>query len=107
MNEVSNFCIGECNSTLLMDNTIEKRKPPKYDTPYSNVHKSAYVPTEYKGFDPNNPSYAIDNQGNHNSLDDHAISPDATHYGNILEYNVHNMYGKCTCVTCNVVRVHV
>lgn len=81
MNEVSNFCNGECTS-LLDEEPITKSD---YLTKKSVV---------YNGFDPNNPPYSIDNQGNKLPLNTRAIATDAKHYGGILEYNVHNLFGK-------------
>lgn len=37
------------------------------------------------------PPYAINNW--HGDLAVHAVSPNATHHGGILEYDVHNLYG--------------
>ncbi len=64
MNEISNFCNGECSK--------KKSTSP--------------------GFNPNNPPYAINNGNNQAALDSNTISMDAIH--NIsIEYNVHNLYG--------------
>ena len=69
MNEISNFCNGECNSV-------------------SHEHDDGLK------FDPNNPPYKINNQGSTNTaLNIKTLDMDAVHYGNILEYNSHNLFG--------------
>ena len=69
MNEISNFCNGECNSV-------------------------SQEPTDGLQFDPNNPPYKINNQGNTNTaLNIKTLDMDAAHYGNLLEYNTHNLFG--------------
>ena len=66
MNEISNFCTGECTS--LQNSSVE--------------------------FDPNNPPYAIHNRGDQNTaLDVKTLNMDAQHYGKVLEYNAHNLFG--------------
>jgi len=68
MNEISNFCSGEC-ATPEIPKKISKDK-----------------------FNPNNPPYAINNGNNQAALDDKTITADAIH--NIsIEYNVHNLFG--------------
>ena len=69
MNEISNFCNGECDSVS---------------------HPEA---VDRSGFNPNNPPYKIDNQGYNNALNVKTLDMDAVHYGPLLEYNVHNLYG--------------
>jgi alpha-glucosidase (family GH31 glycosyl hydrolase) len=68
MNEISNFCNGACSS--------EERTGPR----------KAF-------FDPNNPPYAINNFLNNAPLDTKTVSMDAVHYGQVLEYNAHNIFG--------------
>ena len=41
-----------------------------------------------------NPPYAIDNQGSKTPLNKKTLDPDAIHYGGVLEYDAHNLYGK-------------
>ena len=68
MNEISNFCNGECTS-------VSQPEAGK--------------------FDPNNPPYKINNQGINNPLNVKTLDMDSIHYGPLLEYDVHNLYGKC------------
>ena len=70
MNEISNFCDGECTSA---------------------------VSEEFK-FDPNNPPYKINNQGVNNNLNVRTLDMDAMHYGPLMEYDVHNLFGKYSCI---------
>ena len=71
MNEISNFCNGECSSVS--------------QEPAVNGLK----------FDPNNPPYKINNQGNTNTpLNTKTLDVDAIHNGNLLEYNTHNLFGE-------------
>lgn len=67
MNEVSNFCDGECEVSPM-------------------PHKEG-------SFNPNNPPYTINNRGSLQPLNTKTMSMDAVHYGGLLEYDVHNMYG--------------
>ena len=68
MNEISNFCDGECDNTT--------------NTSGGNSSVST-----------NDPPYSINNQGDRRPLNSKTIDMDATHY-NGLEYDVHNLYGK-------------
>jgi len=74
MNEISNFCTGECDSQR-----SSKKKG--------------------NAFDPINPPYAIDNRGrngeNNQPLNTDTLDMDCKHGGNPLysEYNVHNLFG--------------
>lgn len=75
MNEISNFCTGQCS---------QKKE------------------SRQEKFDPNNPPYNINNGGNSqvtnceyildckDPLDTKTVSADAIHY-NSIEYNTHNM----------------
>ena len=72
MNEISNFCNGECTSVS--------------------------EPTEELKFDPNNPPYKINNQGQNNALNVKTLDMDAIHYGPLREYDVHNLYGTYICM---------
>lgn len=78
MNEISNFCNGECSSE---EDPVTMQQAPKPAIPY-------------KSFDPNSPPYQIDNQGNRIALNIKTISTDAVHYGGVLEYNTHNLFGE-------------
>ena len=74
MNEISNFCTGECKSS-------------------NGTGTSSANPTAV-GFDPNNPPYAIHNKGSTTALNSRTLDMDCVHYGGILEYNAHNLYGN-------------
>ena len=78
MNEISNFCNGECSSE---EDSATVQQAPKPTIPYS-------------GFDPNSPPYQINNQGSRAALNTKTISTDAVHYGGVLEYNTHNLFGE-------------
>ena len=71
MNEISNFCNGQCSNG--------------YDKPYSSV-----------GFNPQTPPYSINNQGNKVTLNVKTLDMTAVHYGGVLEYNAHNLFGEAT-----------
>ena len=75
MNEISNFCNGECtNPTLTHDKQLRSVKK--------------------LGFDPVDPPYKINNQGIHAPLNTKTLDMDATHDDELIEYNVHSLYGK-------------
>ncbi|PRP74424.1 putative alpha-glucosidase [Planoprotostelium fungivorum] len=67
MNEIINFCDGDCRG---------------YTAPVSNGT-----------FDPNFPPYGINNAGERKPLNSRSLDMDATHYGGLLQYNVHNLHG--------------
>ena len=75
MNEVANFCNGFC---------IDKRKSQ------SSTRKIEKTPSK---FDPNNPPYKINNRLEQLPLNFKTTDMDVTHYGGILEYDAHNLYG--------------
>lgn len=83
MNEISNFCNGACNSDEDFNENDGER-----------VGESFYMDQVHVGFDPNNPPYAINNQGNHIALNIKTLDMDAQHYGGVLEYNSHNLFGN-------------
>ena len=68
MNEISNFCNGECTGVSEPDNDGLK-------------------------YDLNNPPYKINNQGDNTPLYIKTLDMDAIHYGPLREYDVHNLYG--------------
>lgn len=70
MNEISNFCNGECSSVSEPTKLTEKLK-----------------------FDPNNPPYKINNQGTNTGLNIKTLDMDAKHFANLLEYDAHNLFG--------------
>ena len=76
MNEISNFCNGECNGAS---------SPEELKRSVAGLK-----------FDPNNPPYHINNQGNSGTaLNTKTLDMDVVHYGGILEYNSHNLFGGC------------
>ena len=69
MNEIANFCDGECTN--------------------SGGEKHGNI-------GPGDPPYKINNQGSPNTaLYVKTINVDAQHYGGVLEWDAHNMYGRC------------
>eukprot|EP01134_Creolimax_fragrantissima_P008464 CFRG8464T1 len=72
MNELSNFCNGPCNAEIDRDLRI--------------VHRA-------REFMPNNPPYRINNNGRRLNLEERTVSMDALHYGDVYEYDVHNLFG--------------
>ena len=81
MNEISNFCNGECSGS-------------------SHPEEMRRSVDDGLKFDPNNPPYHINNQGSSIGLNTKTLDMDAMHHGGVLEYNSHNLYGKC--VECSV-----
>ena len=99
MNEISNFCNGECtgeDDTAPISKKEYLEQQESYDKWLRDSHRPDKAVNQYSGFNPVSPPYAIDNQGNRIPLNIKTISPDATHYGGVLEYNVHNLFGKDT-----------
>lgn len=80
MNEISNFCDGACEA-------IDKGKP------IGGRGEFLQGKGGFK-FDPNHPPYAINNRGQHSALNSHTTDMDCVHYGGVLEYNAHNIYGE-------------
>jgi len=77
MNEISNFCNGECTGS-------------------SHPEELRRSLNDGLKFDPNNPPYNINNQGSSNTkLNIKTLDMDVMHYGGILEYNSHNLFGEC------------
>ena len=69
MNEIANFCDGECTN--------------------SGGEKHGNI-------GPGDPPYKINNQGSPNTaLYVKTINVNAQHYGGVLEWDAHNMYGEC------------
>jgi len=78
MNEVANFCQGECfNFESETNSTVMEQI-------YANRPKS---------FDPNNPPYQINNRDQKYALNYKTTDMDAYHIDGILEYDAHNLYG--------------
>ena len=91
MNEISNFCSGECFSSQ-DENRI----------PYQSLSKSGTrtrlrrhgTKTKRVGFNPDSPPYAINNFNSKAPLNTKTLDMDATHLDRaVLEYNAHNLYG--------------
>ncbi|KAF3101696.1 hypothetical protein TWF569_005378 [Orbilia oligospora] len=57
----------------------------------------AFDPTRPAGL--TNPPYSVNHGGVNWPLHARSISVDATHYGGVLEYNVHNLFGHLNCRT--------
>eukprot|EP01114_Cavostelium_apophysatum_P008155 TRINITY_DN2046_c0_g1_i1.p1 TRINITY_DN2046_c0_g1~~TRINITY_DN2046_c0_g1_i1.p1 ORF type:complete len:921 (+),score=167.08 TRINITY_DN2046_c0_g1_i1:50-2812(+) len=97
MNEISNFCTGQCyinaDRTLGAETYEEFLKMSKE---LARQAEESQHPRKSRGpfpFDPNNPPYAIQNRyESHQPLDFMTVSMDAVHTVG-LEYNTHNMYG--------------
>jgi alpha-glucosidase (family GH31 glycosyl hydrolase) len=82
MNEISNFCDGDCNNPS---------SAPTVDSPFYNP-----------GFSPNFPPYMINNCGNECPLHTKTLDVDAMHYGQLTEYDVHNLYGTTETIATRV-----
>lgn len=54
-----------------------------------------------------NPPYKINNSGGQVSISNKAIAPTAVHYGNITEYDAHNLYGFLESQATRAALVHV
>lgn len=83
MNEPSNFCNGECISAS--DASKPRRDAGRW--------RSKHV------FDPSNPPYAIDNQGDRAALNVKTTDMDVTHYDGQIVYNTHNLFGQLVVLT--------
>ncbi|KAF9355906.1 hypothetical protein BGX26_005981 [Mortierella sp. AD094] len=54
---------------------------------------------------PNQPPYKINNNNEYADLEYRTISPDALHHGDVIEYDVHNLYGHMEAIaTYNAIR---
>lgn len=97
MNEVANFCDGECAGPLPpLGPTFISSEVPLYETlpaPHGSKITTVYRNPKHavnESFDPDNPPYKPANGGN--PLYSHTISLSAMqHLG--MQYNVHSLYG--------------
>ncbi len=102
MNEASNFCAGECPGYAYTADT----------EPFCTNGKCADTASSKRpGFNPNNPPYDIHNQGSQSTpLKIKTLDVDAQHYGGVLEYDAHSIYGKCgshlSALSLIVLRAH-
>lgn len=85
MNEIANFCNGDCNFPTP---SREQMKMDYSAFPGVGIHGSQ--------FNPHYPPYKIDNGGRGQELIlEHRTAPmDAVYHGDLLEYFMHNLYGR-------------
>lgn len=86
MNEVSSFCTGSCGSASI---GVPSRRSVSPGEEVLLGSREAASP----GRDVNYPPYAINNDKPGASLGSSALSPNATHYGGVQDYDVHNLWG--------------
>ena len=110
MNEISNFCTGECtngapvppssttcgcsSSSFFLENGIpyyfRNENEEEHFHRFGNHSSSSLLAAS--SFDPVNPPYAINNDDSHDPLNTKTLDMNAYHYNNTLEYNSHNLY---------------
>lgn len=122
MNEVSSFCVGSCGSEGYLQNPVlpnfeygqtsvsypkgfDKSNASEYSsmmsanpTTATSASSSTSNANSQNTIAPgkgniNYPPYAINNDQEGHDLAVHAISPNATHYNGLTEYDVHNIWG--------------
>lgn len=81
MNECANFCDGQCAPSSLMEKMAA-------------VMRGETVYNMAGNFDPNNPTYLINNRCYKTPLYTRTLAMDAEYYGGILELDAHNLYGE-------------
>lgn len=81
MNECANFCNGQCPYATMAGELISLMRGETVQTMASN-------------FDPNNPTYLINNRCSKVPLYTHTLAMDAQYYGDVLELDAHNLYGE-------------
>ncbi|RVD84198.1 uncharacterized protein DFL_005961 [Arthrobotrys flagrans] len=119
MNECSNFVNGdvhEAGGSALIDEiliptdteTVEdmaKTAAEGVEIDPNAMQRGEAKPEPPPAFDPTlppgltNPPYSVNHGGVNWPLHARSISVDATHYGGVLEYNVHNLFGHLNCRT--------
>ena len=80
MNECANFCDGQCASATLAEKMAAAMKGETVRTMAGN-------------FDPNNPTYMINNRCFKVPLYTRTLAMDAEYHGGVLELDAHNLYG--------------
>ena len=103
MNEISNFCTGECPppnaaaSPRVTFTTSASRVKRVSLTFCACCYALRDHCAKAQSFNPNDPPYAINNGGAQNPLDTKTLAMDAQHTlpdnQTVLEYNCHNLYG--------------
>ena len=90
MNEISNFCSGEC---------LNGSPVPLGSTTCGCSSSSSFIKIleddyYYSGsFNAVNPPYSINNDGDRDPLNTKTLDMTSYHYNNVLEYNAHNLFG--------------
>ena len=82
MNECANFCDGQCSSASLVENIV------------ATMMKKEQAQKMAGNFDPNNPTYLINNRCFRTPLYTRTLAMDAQYYGGVLELDAHNLYGE-------------
>ena len=81
MNECANFCDGQCPLAEMAEEIVSKITGEKARTMAGN-------------FDPNNPTYMINNRCFRTPLYTRTLAMDAQYHGGVLELDAHNLYGE-------------
>ena len=81
MNECANFCDGLCPSAAIAEKMAA-------------IMNGEMVEKMSTGFDPNNPTYLINNRCFRTPLYTRTLAMDAQYYGGVLELDAHNIYGE-------------
>jgi alpha-D-xyloside xylohydrolase len=96
MNEVSNFCNDDGTGQVCVNNDPD-------NCPTGDINTQTTCCLTCSEVDSTNqleyPPYRIHNQKGNGNLGVKTMSPSALHYGNVTEYNVHNLYVFCYTVS--------